>query len=44
MSKKIKHTILETLSDFKIKNLAMAIEALKLIGIKERIIYRSIKN
>ena len=42
VSKKIKHTILETLSDFKIKNLAMAIEALKLIGIKERIIYRSI--
>ena len=35
---------LEFVGDFKIKNLAMAIKALKLCGIKESLIYSSIKR
>ena len=31
-------------SDFKIKNLAMAIEAIKLCGLKNKLIYKSIKK
>ena len=41
---KIRQTPLEFVGDFKIKNLAMAIKALKLCGIKESLIYSSIKR
>ena len=34
----------ESFKDFKIKNLAMAIEAAKLCGVKDKLIYRSIKK
>ena len=42
--KKLKNNFHEPFSDFKIKNLAMAIKSLKLCGIKEKLIYKSIKK
>ena len=42
--KKIKNLFLENISDFKVKNLAMAIEAVKLCGLKEKFIFRNIKK
>ena len=42
--KKIKNEYLEKTSNFKIKNLAMAIKATKLCGLKEKLIYKSIKK
>ena len=41
---KIKKINIESNSDFKTKNLAMAIEATKLIGLKEKLIYGVIKK
>ena len=40
----IKNTFLFSAGDFKIKNLAMAIKALKLSGFKHKMIYRTIKK
>ena len=40
----IKNISLEPMPDFKIKNLAMAIEAVKLCGLKEKTIFNSINN
>ena len=42
--KKIKSINLKFNEDFKIRNLAMAIEAVKLSGLSERLIFRSIKK
>ena len=41
---KIKNVSSNYESDFKIKNLAMAIEAIKLCGLSEKLIYEAIKN
>ncbi len=41
---KIEKFSLESFKDFKIKNLAMAIEAAKLCGVKDKLIYESIKK
>jgi murE/murF fusion protein len=41
---KINNISLESTSDFKIKNLTMAIEATKLCGLKESLIYRTLKK
>ena len=41
---KIKNIYLTTLNDYKIKNISMAVKALKLCGLKENLIYNSIKN
>ena len=43
-SEKIKNIFMKTTSDFKIKNLAMAIKAVKLCGLKDKYIYRVLKN
>ncbi len=42
--KEIKNTYLEPCADFQIKNLAMAIEATKICGLKEKLIYRTLKK
>ena len=42
--KKIKKNYLQSINDFKIKNLSMAIETVKLLGLEERLIYRAIKK
>ena len=42
--KKIKNKYPEKTSEFKIKNLAMAIKAIKLCGLKEKLIYKTIKK
>ena len=42
--KKVRNTSLESISDFKIKNLAMAIKAVKLCGLKKELIYKTIKK
>ncbi len=42
--KKIKTHSIDTIIDFKIKNLSMAILALKLCGVKEKIIYKSLNK
>ena len=41
---KIKNTLVIATSDFKIKNLAMAIKSLKICGFKDKLIYRTIKK
>ena len=41
---KIKNISLEPVSDFKIKNIAMASEAIKLCGLKEELIYKKVKK
>ena len=43
-SKKIKEIILPKLADYKIKNLSMAIKALYSCGLKENLIFKSIKK
>ena len=40
----IKNDLYEYISDFKIKNIAMAIKATKLCGLKENLIYKTIKK
>ena len=42
--KKIKKNYLQSFNDFKIKNLSMAIETVKLLGLEERLIYRALKK
>ncbi len=42
--KKIEHTFFKPVSNFKIKNLAMAIKALKLCGLGDKLIYKAIKK
>jgi murE/murF fusion protein len=42
--KKIKNKYPEKTSEFKIKNIAMAIKAIKLCGLKEKLIYKTIKK
>ena len=42
--KKIKKNYFQSINDFKIKNLSMAIEIVKLLGLEERLIYRAIKK
>ena len=42
--KKINNSLISTESDFKLKNLAMAVEAIKLCGLKDSEIYKSIKK
>ena len=42
--KKIKNIYLKSTSDFKIKNLAMAIQAVKLCGLKNKSIYEAVKK
>ncbi len=42
--KQIQNILLNTYYDFKIKNLAMAIKATKLCGLKDKLIYKSIKQ
>jgi MurE/MurF fusion protein len=41
---KIKNTSLSTISEFKVKNLSMAIAASKICGLKDKKIYKSIKK
>ena len=41
---KIKNISLKTLSDFKLKNLAMAIKATKLCGLNDKLIYKNLKK
>ncbi len=41
---KIKNIYLKTSNDYKIKNISMAVKALKLCGLKEKLIYSSIKK
>ena len=41
---KIKNIYLKTSNDYKIKNISMAVKALKLCGLKEKLIYNSIKK
>ncbi len=43
-SKKIRQNSLKYTGDFKIKNLTMAIEAIKLCGLKENLIYKALKK
>ena len=42
--KNIKQIAPELFTDFKLKNLCMAIEALKLCGLKKHLIYKAIKK
>ena len=42
--KKIKKKYLQSINDFKIKNLSMAIEIVKLLGLDEKLIYRAVKK
>ncbi len=44
VTEKIKEELLTDMNDYNIKNLAMAIKALYLCGLKESLIYRSIKK